>query len=335
MFGLSFRSFYLLATEIFMRKFVFLVLLVMIASMFILFDLATKAGKYETEREVLIPRGANSTIVANRLKEAGVIEYPQLFRLIGRFNGLDKKLKAGEYVFEPNMSLIDVMQKIADGDIFYRRITLPEGLTTVQMLELIMSEPFLSEEITIDVKEGELLPETYTFVRGDSRNSIILQAKKAMASALSEVWANRDDGLPLKTPENLLVLASIVEKETGVPEERRLVASVFVNRLKKGMRLQTDPTVIYALTGGKYELGRLLTRKDLQIDNPYNTYKYYGLPPAPICNPGKKALEASAHPDKTDFIYFVASGNGGHNFAKSLNEHNNNVRKWKKNQTIH
>ena len=195
-----------------------------------------------------------------------------------------------------------------------------------------MSEPYLSEDITVDVKEGELLPETYSFVRGDSRDSIILQAKNAMRLAVDEIWNSREDGLPLKRKEDLLVLASIVEKETSVPDERGLVASVFVNRLKKGMRLQTDPTVIYALTLGKQELGRLLTRNDLKVDSPYNTYKYYGLPPAPICNPGRKALEAAAHPEKSNFIYFVASGNGGLNFAKSLNEHNNNVRKWMKNQ---
>ncbi len=315
-----------------MKKILFLGMLLGIGGMFMLFDLATRPGKYVGEREVLIPRGANSTIVANRLKEVGVIEYPQLFRIIGRFNGLDKKLKAGEYVFAPQMSLIEVMQQIADGTVFYRRITLPEGLTTVQMLELIMSDPYLSDEITLEVKEGELLPETYSFMRGDSRNSIVLQAKKAMQNALTEVWAAREDKLPLNRKEDLLVLASIVEKETGVPEERGLVASVFINRLKKGMKLQTDPTVIYALTNGKHELGRLLTRKDLKIDNPFNTYKYYGLPPAPICNPGRESLEAAAHPEKSSFIYFVASGDGGHNFATSLNEHNNNVRKWKKNQ---
>jgi len=315
-----------------MKKILFLCFLLIIGVMFILFDLATKSGNYETEREVLIPRGANLMTVANKLKEAGIIQYPQLFRFIGRFNGLDKKLKAGEYVFVPKMSLVEVMQQIADGDIFYRRITLPEGLTTIQILELIMSEPLLSDEITVEVKEGELLPETYSFMRGDSRNSIVLQAKKAMQNTLDEVWSTREDKLPLKRKEDLLVLASIVEKETGISEERGLVASVFVNRLKKGMKLQTDPTVIYALTQGKQELGRLLTRKDLKIDNPFNTYKYYGLPPAPICNPGRESLEAAARPEKSDFIYFVASGDGGHNFATNLNEHNNNVRKWKKNK---
>jgi len=315
-----------------MKKILFLCFLLIIGVMFILFDLATKSGNYETEREVLIPRGANLMTVANKLKEAGIIQYPQLFRFIGRFNGLDKKLKAGEYVFVPKMSLVEVMQQIADGDIFYRRITLPEGLTTIQILELIMSEPLLSDEVTVEVKEGELLPETYSFMRGDSRNSIVLQAKKAMQNTLDEVWSTREDKLPLKRKEDLLVLASIVEKETGISEERGLVASVFVNRLKKGMKLQTDPTVIYALTQGKQELGRLLTRKDLKIDNPFNTYKYYGLPPAPICNPGRESLEAAARPEKSDFIYFVASGDGGHNFATNLNEHNNNVRKWKKNK---
>lgn len=147
---------------------------------------------------------------------------------------------------------------------------------------------------------------------------------------LTKVWENRDASVPLENPQELLILASIVEKETGIPEERGLVASVFVNRLKKGMLLQTDPTVIYALTAGQKDLGRLLTRKDLTIDNPYNTYKYRGLPPGPICNPGRESLLAAANPEVSDYIFFVASGNGGHNFARSLKEHNRNVREWKK-----
>ena len=316
-----------------MKKIFFLIIVLIVGSVFFLFDLITKPASYAERVEVLIPRGANSTIVAKNLYDAKVISNPLLFKLVGRLNGLDKKLKAGEYVFEPNMSLIEVMQKIADGDIFYRRITLPEGLTTVQILDLINSDPYLSGEILTEAAEGELLPETYSFVRGDSRNSIVLQAQKAMKIALEKIWEKRDENLPLKNQNELLILASIVEKETSVPEERGLVASVFVNRLKKGMMLQTDPTVIYALTQGKKDLGRLLTRKDLKFDNPYNTYKYYGLPPRAICNPGLKSLEAAAHPDKSDFIYFVASGNGGHNFAKSLREHNANVAKWKKNQS--
>ena len=177
-----------------------------------------------------------------------------------------------------------------------------------------------------------MLPETYSFTRGDTKNSIIKQAKQAMDVAVKEAWANRQDGLPIKNIDQLVILASIIEKETSIENERGLVASVFINRLVKRMRLQTDPTVIYALTHGQKDLGRLLTRKDLLIDNPYNTYKYYGLPPTPICNPGKASLEAAANPEVSNYLYFVANGEGGHNFSSSLKEHNNNVQKWKKSQ---
>ena len=249
---------------------------------------------------------------------------------MGRLNGLDKKLKAGEYLFAPQMSLVEVMEQIASGDIIYRKVTLPEGLTVAQMVEILNKNPYLSGEVENIPVEGSLLPETYSFMRGDSRQSVIEQAKKAMDNTLAKVWENRDMSVPLENQQELLILASIVEKETGIPEERGLVASVFVNRLKKGMLLQTDPTVIYALTAGQKDLGRLLTRKDLTIDNPYNTYKYRGLPPGPICNPGRESLLAAANPELTDYIFFVASGNGGHNFARSLKEHNRNVREWKK-----
>ena len=184
------------------------------------------------------------------------------------------------------------------------------------------------EEFAIP-SEGSILPETYTFSRGDSPKKIIKQSQKARDDVLEQIWNGRDENLPLNSKEQLLILASIVEKETGIGAERAEVASVFINRLRLGMLLQTDPTVIYAVTGGKEDLNRPLTRKDLTIDSPYNTYKYAGLPPAPICNPGKDAIFAAAHPANTSYLYFVASGNGGHNFAKSLDEHNDNVRKWR------
>jgi UPF0755 protein len=180
-----------------------------------------------------------------------------------------------------------------------------------------------------DFGEGEILPETYTFMKGETRENIVNQAKKALEDTIKEIWAQRAENLPLKTPQELLILASIVEKETGLPDERDMVASVFVNRLKIGMRLQTDPTVIYAITQGKSELGRPLYKKDLSFDSPYNTYLYEGLPPTPICAAGKEAIYAAAHPLNTDYLYFVASGNGGHNFAKSLSEHNKNVQIWR------
>lgn len=278
---------------------------------------------------VTIAKGSGTSAVAKDLAEAGVIKSPYLFKLAARIFGLDKKLKAGEYLFSPMISMEQAIQKISTGDIVYRKITLPEGLTTTQMLEIIDNEPHLGGKITETVSEGELLPETYTFTRGDSKDSVILQAKKAMSKALEEAWDDRQQPLPVKTPQQLLVLASIIEKETAVDAERGLVASVFINRLTKGMKLQTDPTVIYALTLGKKDLGRLLTRKDLTVDSPYNTYKYYGLPPAPICNPGRASLQAAAQPEFSSYLYFVADGAGGHNFAVSLKEHNTNVQNWK------
>lgn len=313
-----------------MKKFIIFLLIVSVLVLYQLRRWAADAGPLESPVNVLIPRGANSGIVAEKLYEAGVIDKPWLLKIASRLVRLDKSLKAGEYQFNPGVSMVEVMQKIAKGDILYRKLTLPEGLMTSQILDIIKNEPMLDGTITIQVKEGELLPETYSFVRGDTRDSVVSRAKKAMETLKAKVWAARGDRVPLKSPEEMIVLASIIEKETGIAEERGLVASVFVNRLTKGMKLQTDPTVIYALTKGKNELERPLTRKDLEIDNPYNTYKYYGLPPAPICNPGKDAIEAAVNPEYSDYLYFVASGNGGHNFAKSLDEHNSNVVAWKK-----
>ncbi len=279
---------------------------------------------------VTVNKGSGSSEVGYALKSAGVISNVWLFKLLARSLRIDKTLKAGEYSFEPQISLYDTIQKLANGEVVYRKITIPEGLTSAQIFQLVNDEPLLSGEITIEVKEGELLPETYSFVNGDSKDSIIAQAKKAMRETVAYAWQNRSDDIPLKNATDLLVLASIIEKETAVDSERKLVASVFINRLKKGMKLQTDPTVIYAITQGKTELTRTLTRKDLKIDSPYNTYKYYGLPPSPICNPGKASLEAAANPDVSSYLYFVANGIGGHNFAKSLKEHNTNVSNWKK-----
>ena len=277
---------------------------------------------------VVVPKGASLKTVAEELSRTGVIDKPWLFRIMARINGLAKHLKAGEYQFMPGISLQAAMDKIARGEVFFRRITIPEGLTSGQIMYLIANYPDLEGEIDLDVKEGELLPETYSFELGASRNSIILQARAAMQKALEEVWASRDSSLPLKDVNELLTLASIIETETGVPEERPLVASVFLNRLKKGMRLQTDPTVIYAITEGETSFGRSLKRADLKIDSPYNTYLNYGLPPGPICNPGREALMAAARPQQSDYLYFVADGKGGHRFARSLNEHNRNVKAW-------
>lgn len=306
---------------------IFLIVLSVLAYMQIKGWIAA-SGPLLNVTNVVVPKGASLKTVAEELSRAGVIDKPWLFRIMARINGLAKHLKAGEYQFMLGISLQAAMDKIARGEVFFRRITIPEGLTSGQIMYLIANYPDLEGEIDLDVKEGELLPETYSFELGASRNSIILQARSAMQKALEEVWASRDSSLPLKDVNELLTLASIIEKETGVPEERPLVASVFLNRLKKGMRLQTDPTVIYAITEGETSFGRSLKRADLKIDSPYNTYMNYGLPPGPICNPGREALMAAARPQQSDYLYFVADGKGGHRFARSLNEHNRNVKAW-------
>ena len=282
-----------------------------------------------TETTLVIEKGSGSHQVAQQLHQAGVILHPLLFKLIARFNGTDKQLQAGEYVFLPHTSMNEVLDILKHGDIHHRYLTLPEGLTTVKILELIKEEPNLSGDITIKVKEGELLPETYSFIKGDKRDDIIKRAQKAMTDALNEAWA-QNKSETIKTPKQLLILASIIEKETGLPQERADVAAVFINRLKSGMKLQTDPSVIYALTQGQKDLGRNLYKKDLLYDSPYNTYKYYGLPPEPICNPGKEALLAAANPADSDYLYFVATGKGGHHFARTLKEHNQNVSLYRK-----
>lgn len=287
-------------------------------------------GPLQSDSTAVIAKGAYLSEITSDLYERGIIADRLIFRLWLKFNRLDTKIKAGEYLFAPKISMQQVIEKITSGDVLYHKITLPEGWTVGQILYALSMNDNLSDELDYFPEEGSLLPETYAFQRGESRNAFVKNAEQAMQQVLTEVWNGRADNLPYKNMNEMLVMASIIEKETSVASERPQVASVFVNRLRKGMRLQTDPTVIYALTEGREELKRSLSRKDLEIDSPYNTYKYAGLPPKPICNPGKEALYAAAHPDDTPFLYFVADGFGGHNFAKTLQEHNDNVAAWKR-----
>ena len=277
---------------------------------------------------VQIKSGMPLQDIADMLRKNKLIEHNYEFVLYVKFYKLYPKFKAGEYLINNDISIAGLADLFSGGKTHLRKLTIPEGLTAREAMEIILANEFLEDDFT-PFKEGEILPETYTFTRHEERQKLVNQAKEAMDKVLQQAWDERDADLPLKNKEEMLVLASIVEKETGVTNERPQVASVFINRLKKGMLLQTDPTVIYAITEGKKDLGRSLTRKDLEIDSPFNTYKYAGLPPKPICNPGKAAIMAVAHPDKTPYLYFVASGEGGHNFARTLEEHNNNVRKWK------
>lgn len=313
-----------------MKKAIVLLLVVLICLCAYGRRVVYQPGPLESRVIVLVPKGSGSAGVAARLAEAGVIEHPLFFRIAARLFGKDKLLKAGEYVFEPGMSMAEVMSKLEAGDIVYHKLTIPEGLMSVQIAALLNRVPNLGGALLADLPEGVFLPETYTYKYGDTREDVVDDARRASRKVLEQAWKNRDGDLPIGSPEELLVLASIIEKETAVEAERGIVASVFVNRLRRGMKLQTDPTVIYALTEGKEELGRSLKRRDLFVDSPYNTYKYYGLPPGPICNPGAASIWAAAHPADTDYLYFVADGKGGHNFSTSLKEHNRKVRAWVK-----
>ena len=287
-------------------------------------------GPLASDVNVVVPRGAGLATIARTLADAGVIKYPITFRLAIRFHNAARELKAGEYRFPAAVSMRQVMEILTSGETVMRRLTVPEGLTSRDIVSLVASAEGLVGDPGPVPPEGSLLPETYYYSWGDDRGELIKRMAKAQRDLLSELWANRDPGLPFTSPEEAVVLASIVEKETALDGERALVASVFINRLKRGMRLQSDPTVVYGLTKGEAPLGRALTRQDLDTPSPYNTYLIDGLPPGPIANAGRAALEAVLNPALTGYLYFVADGNGGHAFATTLDEHNRNVALWRK-----
>lgn len=315
-----------------MKKLLFLFILGLGTAAFLFFYAAQIiARKQHIAEPVLIQVSSGTSLkkIADDLHKQNLVENQLYFILYSKFNKIYPKIKAGEYLVDKDVSIKDIADILTSGKIFLRKVTFPEGILSVQAAEILLNNEFLEDDVP-DFVDGDILPETYTFSRGESRRKIVQKARQAIQETLDKAWDERDADLPLKNKTEMLILASIVEKETGVASERPQVASVLINRLRKGMLLQTDPTVIYALTRGKTELKRPLLRRDLEIDSPYNTYKYAGLPPSPICNPGKAAIMAVAHPDKTPYLYFVASGNGGHNFARTLAEHNENVRKWRR-----
>lgn len=254
-----------------------------------------------------------------------MIDQPWVF--IGGVMALKARgdLKHGEYQFTKGASLADVVTTIVENKVVQHSLTIPEGLTSEQIVAKLLETEALSGQIKEIPREGTLLPETYKFTRGMTREQIIQRMQQAHRRLLQEVWEHRMSDLPVKTPEQLVTLASIVEKETGKPDERSRVASVFVNRLKSKMRLQSDPTIIYGLTGGKGSLGRPIMKSEIEQPTPYNTYVIDGLPPGPIANPGRASLEAAANPARTRELYFVADGTGGHAFAETYEQHQKNV----------
>ncbi len=290
-----------------------------------------RPGPLETETVVMIPRGSGFSGITAILESAGALEDPIAFRVMSRLTGRDRNLKAGEYEIETHASPNAILDALESGDAILHRITVPEGLTVYEVFEILEKSRILSGELP-DVlpAEGSLLPETYLVARDERRSAVIERMSSAMTKTLDELWPNRAPDLPLETKQEALVLASIIEKETSLDDEYPIVAGVFYNRLRRGMRLQTDPTVIYALTNGEGSLGRPLTRADLQVEHDYNTYVVSGLPPGPIANPGREAIGAVLNPVETNYLYFVADGSGGHAFARSLDAHNRNVRNWRR-----
>ena len=290
------------------------------------FDYSSGSGPLTEPKVIVFAHGKGFQGMTDELAQQGVIDNPTLFKIVAFALGDARKFKAGEYRFTAKMTPEAIMAMIAGGKVVQHKITIAEGLSVREITKLVQIETALDGPLPAVIAEGSLLPETYQFAYGFKRADLIAQMQKAMHTTIANAWAKHKPGLPFDTPEKALVLASIVEKETGLPNERPHVASVFVNRLLRGMKLQSDPTVAYGVEqalGGP--LGRPLTSIDLHTPTAYNTYVIDGLPPGPICNPGHAAIEAVMNPPDTNDLYFVATGSGGHNFAPTLAQHNHNV----------
>ena len=286
------------------------------------------AGPLDQDKVVNVPPRLGMLEIADVLRREGVVnEHWAVF--VGGVFALNARseLKSGEYLFPKQASLRDVIETLVDGKVVQHTLTIPEGLTSEQIVARILDTDFLAGQLQNIPREGTLLPDSYKFPRNTPREQVIQRMQQAQRRVVQEVWERRLPDVPLRTPEQLVTLASIVEKETGKTEERTRVAAVFVNRLKQKMRLQSDPTIIYGIAGGKATLGRPLSRADIDQPTPYNTYVIDGLPPGPIANPGRASLEAAANPARTKELYFVADGTGGHSFAEQYDQHQKNVTK--------
>lgn len=286
----------------------------------------------------VIPKGEGVYEIASRLEREGIVADRRLFvaqyltsRLHAGATGAKlPQLKAGEYEVKKHASLSEVLETLAEGKAVLYKITVPEGLTSEQIVERLKAETNLVGEVREIPPEGTLLPDTYRFSRGMARQELLERMQADQRRFIANLWEKRQKDLPYQSIEQAMVLASIVEKETGRADERERVAAVFVNRMRKRMRLQSDPTIIYGIVGGKGPLGRAITRADIDARTPYNTYQIDGLPPTPICNPGRSAIQATLNPARTQDIYFVANGNGGHTFTANLKDHNAAVQAWRR-----
>lgn len=286
-------------------------------------------GPLESTKVVVIPRNTGTAEIADILMREGVISQKMLFQTAVWFGKNKGTLKAGEFQFKAGASIAEAIDILVQGRSILHTVSIPEGLTSDQIVARLLESDILTGEINETPREGSLLPDTYKFERNDTRQQIIERMQAAQKQALAQIWARRSPDIPLKSPQELVILASIVEKETGRADERSRVASVFINRLNKSMKLQSDPTIVYGLVGGKGTLGRGIKRSEIDRATPYNTYVIEGLPPGPIANPGRAAMEAVANPSRTKDLFFVADGSGGHTFSETYEQHNRNVQRWR------
>ncbi|TYC92731.1 endolytic transglycosylase MltG [Novosphingobium sp. BW1] len=284
------------------------------------------SGPLAKDSAFVVPNGASLSAVADKLQDEGVVRSGDGFALRARLFGGGGAIKAGEFVIPAHASPSRVLAIITSDDVVRRQVMIPEGMPSIMVYERLMAQEALTGELAVP-EEGSVLPATYDIQKGDARADVLRKMQAGMRRTLAELWEKRASDLVVKTPEEALVLASIVEKETAKAEERTVVAGLYSNRLKQGMLLQADPTIIYPITKGK-PLGRRIRQSEIQAINDYNTYSMVGLPKHPICNPGRASIEAVLHPAETDALYMVADGTGGHVFASTLAAHNENVKKW-------
>ena len=291
----------------------------------------SKPGAFSEQTEFTVERGEGLSSIAARLQNAGLITDTRILRLKARIDSVESEIKAGSYMIPARSSTLDILTQLVDGDVIEFRLTIPEGLTTAQILRRVEAAETLSGDMPDQVyEEGVLLPDTYAFGAGTTRTQFIERMATAQEALLADIWETRQDGLPISTPLEAVILASVVEKETANAEERPLVAGLFVGRLKKGMRLESDPTIIYGVSKGEplYNRNgqrRTLYRSEIDRKTDWNTYQIDGLPKTPICNPGRDAIAAVLNPPETDYVFFVADGKGGHLFAETYAEHQRNV----------
>ena len=290
----------------------------------------TAPGPLKGNKIYEISKDLDRTQIAMVLQDQGIISDARVFSAAAAVNGFrGGRLRAGEFEFSAGATMEDVLAMITAGRFLTYKVTIPEGWTSQMVVARVTEQKELEGEIKTVPPEGSILPDTYVFRRGHTRQRLIEEMQTAQTKLLDALWQGRPTGTKIATPQELVTMASIVEKETGLSEERPKVASVFLNRLDQKMRLQSDPTIIYGIVGGKGKLDRPLTKTDIETSTPYNTYTISGLPPGPIANPGKAALEAVLNPADTKYLFFVADGSGGHAFAATLEEHNANVKKWR------